>query len=59
MPLLAQIPIDVSIREGGDAGQPVAAGEGPVAQIFHNLALRIIDLVDAKSTAQPALSIVN
>jgi ATP-binding protein involved in chromosome partitioning len=59
IPLLAQIPIDVAIREGGDAGRPVAAGEGPVAQIFHNLALKIVDILDAKKSSQPALNIVN
>jgi ATP-binding protein involved in chromosome partitioning len=59
VPLLAQLPIDPAIREGGDAGTPIAAGEGDIASIFHGLAERVISILDAKKRAEPALKIVN
>jgi ATP-binding protein involved in chromosome partitioning len=36
VPLLAQIPLDQGLREGGDAGKPVVAAhpDSPVAQTF-------------------------
>lgn len=44
-PLLAQIPLDASVREGGDTGLPVvlAAPEGAPAQAFRKLAARVVD----------------
>jgi ATP-binding protein involved in chromosome partitioning len=36
--LLAQIPLVQSIRESGDAGEPLALGSGPDATAFLNLA---------------------
>ena len=59
VPLLAQIPIDVAIREGGDAGTPVACGEGPIAAIFQDLALKLVSILDTKRSAEPVLKIVN
>ena len=44
VPLLAQIPIDMPTREGGDAGKPVAlmpAAESKVAAAFHELADKV------------------
>ena len=40
VPFLGEIPIDLSIREGGDSGVPVAVGrpDSPVAQAFRALA---------------------
>lgn len=44
LPLLGQIPIVQSIREGGDVGEPVAMQTGhPVADIFDEIAGRLID----------------
>ena len=38
IPLLGQIPLVQSIREGGDAGEPVALGSGPDSVAFLELA---------------------
>lgn len=38
VPLLAQLPIDLDTRLGGDAGTPVAAGDGPMAEAYARLA---------------------
>jgi ATP-binding protein involved in chromosome partitioning len=59
VPLLAKLPIDVAIREGGDAGTPVACGEGSAAQAFRKLAATVIEIVDQRLAAQPELKIVN
>ena len=59
VPLLAQIPIDIAVREGGDTGNPVACGESSSAQIFHELALKLVTILEEKKRQQPALNIVN
>jgi ATP-binding protein involved in chromosome partitioning len=59
VPLLAQLPIDVKIREGGDAGTPIACGDSKTAEIFHDLALKLVEILDRKRQSQPALKIVN
>jgi len=38
VPLLGQVPLDISLREGGDAGDPVSTHEGPAAQGLQELA---------------------
>jgi len=50
-PLLAQIPIDQSIREWGDKGTPVvqAAPDGPIARAFLDLADKLVEVVAARS----------
>ncbi len=40
--LLAQIPLESALRRSGDQGLPAALGEGPLAQIFADLARRIV-----------------
>lgn len=42
VPLLAALPIDLETRLGGDAGQPVALGEGAVAEAYARLADRLV-----------------
>jgi ATP-binding protein involved in chromosome partitioning len=59
VPLLAQIPIDLSIREGGDRGEPVAAGSGQVAQLFSELALKLVSILATKKGNESRLKIVN
>lgn len=59
VPLLAQIPIDISIREGGDNGTPVALSHNEVAKVFHSLAAKVIELLDRKIISEPSLKIVN
>ena len=43
VPLLAQVPMDVALREGGDAGEPVvlSAPTSPAAQVLLDLAQRL------------------
>ncbi|SDY31794.1 Mrp/NBP35 family ATP-binding protein [Citreimonas salinaria] len=43
IPLLGQLPIDLETRLAGDAGTPVALGDGPMAQAYAALARRLID----------------
>ena len=50
-PLLAQLPIDQTVREWGDKGTPVvqAAPESPIAQAFMKLAESVIEVVEARA----------
>lgn len=41
-PLLAALPIDLDTRLAGDAGTPVAAGDGAVAEAYAALAARLV-----------------
>ena len=41
VPLLAQIPIDVSLREGADKGDPVSLHEGPAAEALQQVAQKL------------------
>ncbi|MBK9180075.1 MAG: Mrp/NBP35 family ATP-binding protein [Acidimicrobiales bacterium] len=40
--LLGKVPLEASVAAGGDAGAPVALGEGPAAEAFRALAERIV-----------------
>jgi ATP-binding protein involved in chromosome partitioning len=40
--LLAQVPVEPSLASGSDSGVPAALGQGPIAQVFCNLAHRIV-----------------
>lgn len=42
VPLLGQLPIDLETRLAGDAGTPIAAGDGPMAQAYAQLAQGLI-----------------
>lgn len=42
VPLLGMLPIDLETRLAGDAGTPVAAGEGAVAEAYAQIADRLI-----------------
>jgi ATP-binding protein involved in chromosome partitioning len=42
LPFLGELPLDLSVRLAGDAGTPVAVGEGPVAAAYAALAARLI-----------------
>ncbi|NAZ35941.1 Mrp/NBP35 family ATP-binding protein [Rubellimicrobium sp. CFH 75288] len=43
IPFLGALPIDLATRIGGDEGVPVAAGEGPMAEIWRSLARRLVE----------------
>ena len=58
VPLLVKIPIDTAIREGGDAGEPVVAGENNgVKESFYTLADNLLESVNHMNN--PGVSIVN
>jgi ATP-binding protein involved in chromosome partitioning len=59
VPLLASIPIDVAIRQGGDAGAPVACGDSPSSVIFRQLASRVVEIIGQKGSQPSQPSIVN
>lgn len=60
VPLLASIPLEPRIREGGDKGLPAAADPGsPAKPLFDELAAKLLVLLDQKLGAEPALKIVN
>jgi ATP-binding protein involved in chromosome partitioning len=43
VPLLGTVPLEPSVSAGGDAGSPVALGDGPAAEAFVAIAQRIVD----------------
>jgi ATP-binding protein involved in chromosome partitioning len=43
VPFLGALPIDLDTRLAGDAGTPIAAGDGPMADAYRKLARRFID----------------
>ena len=42
LPFLGEIPLALEVRQAGDAGTPVALGDGPVAGGFARLAARLV-----------------
>ena len=60
VPLLASIPLDPLIREGGDKGEPIAnAPSGRGAALFKELAEKIIVEAEKISSSTPVLKVVN
>ena len=47
LPFLGRIPLDLAIRQGSDAGEPPAAGDGPQAKPFHDIAGRLAEWLSA------------
>ncbi len=45
VPLVGTIPIDPALASGGDAGDPVALGDGPLAGVFADLAATVAEEV--------------
>ncbi|OOY17762.1 Mrp/NBP35 family ATP-binding protein [Thioclava sp. DLFJ4-1] len=43
LPFLGALPVDLDVRLAGDAGTPVAAGEGPAAEGYAALAQGLVD----------------
>ena len=59
LPLLASIPIEPTIREGGDQGTPAVTRSGTAtARIFEGLALNLIEILDSKLHSEVAPQIV-
>lgn len=57
LPLIGQIPIVQAIREGADAGTPVAAGNEPEGAVFTEIAREVALSLDALQT-KPAPEII-
>ncbi|MEM7662205.1 MAG: Mrp/NBP35 family ATP-binding protein [Pseudomonadota bacterium] len=56
LPLLAEIPILMEIREGGDLGAPAALGDGAAAQTFEDIARSVVtSLEDLEHKPPPAI----
>ena len=49
LPFLGRIPLAMDIRQGSDAGQPPAAGDGPYAEPFHAIAEKLATWISARS----------
>jgi ATP-binding protein involved in chromosome partitioning len=43
VPVLGAVPLEASVSAGGDAGRPVATGDGPAAEAFRAIAAHIVD----------------
>jgi ATP-binding protein involved in chromosome partitioning len=43
VPLLGRVPIEATVSDGGDRGQPVSLGEGPAADAFRDIARQLVD----------------
>ncbi len=43
LPFLGALPLDLAVRLAGDAGAPVAAGQGPLAEAYAKLAARLVE----------------
>jgi ATP-binding protein involved in chromosome partitioning len=60
VPLLASIPLDIGIRQGGDAGLPAAAqADSPQGACFRSIAETLIRRIDAMSAGESQLKVVN
>ena len=42
LPFLGEIPISLDVRLAGDAGTPVAAGDGPISDAYARIAARLV-----------------
>jgi ATP-binding protein involved in chromosome partitioning len=60
VPFLAEVPLNMSIRELSDAGRPVVAvdPEGPHAKIYKDMAHQVWAVLSGGAGARPAPHIV-
>lgn len=59
IPMLGQIPIVQSIREGGDSGEPVALKDDSMtAMAFAELAQKVVERVEHRNASMPETKIV-
>jgi ATP-binding protein involved in chromosome partitioning len=45
VPFLGRLPLSLAIREASDAGRPPAAGDGPDAEVFKDIAAKLLQAV--------------
>jgi ATP-binding protein involved in chromosome partitioning len=48
IPFFGRLPLSASLREASDAGKPPAAGEGPAASAFAELARKLLQALDTQ-----------
>jgi ATP-binding protein involved in chromosome partitioning len=55
VPFLGEVPLDMAIRENSDAGHPVVAiaPDGPLAQCYRDIAVRVRDALAGESRQAP------
>ncbi len=46
IPFLGRIPLDIAIREASDSGKPPALGDGPIADAYAKIALKLSQWLD-------------
>ena len=46
IPFLGRLPLSLAIREASDAGQPLAASEGPEAEAFAAIATKLLEALE-------------
>ena len=51
--LLAELPLDQSIREAGDVGRPAALQETDLGKLFKKLALDVVDAINSRNQILP------
>ena len=51
---LGRVPLDISIRQGSDAGRPPAAGEGPQADAFARIARALLPWLEQQGVRPAA-----
>lgn len=58
VPLLGSLPLDIHIREHGDAGTPIAAAtpESAVGQAYRQVAKRLLEVLDQRPRATSSIS---
>lgn len=56
--LLGQIPVVMSVRQGGDDGKPVALGDTVTAQAFLHVARELTEAVDQRNNELPPTQVV-
>jgi ATP-binding protein involved in chromosome partitioning len=59
-PFLGEVPIDIALRQGGDAGRPVTAVDpgGPSGTLFLAMAQALMTALDGDAAGKPAPEIV-
>ncbi|MEM9749954.1 MAG: Mrp/NBP35 family ATP-binding protein, partial [Pseudomonadota bacterium] len=57
-PFLGEVPLLPDIRAGGDGGEPAAAGDGPAARLFIDMAEQISGHLDAGLGLKPPPKII-
>ena len=50
IPFLGRLPLSIALRQASDAGEPPAAGDGPEAEAFADLARKLLAALDTPAT---------